>query len=61
MNPLKIFVLFIASLILFTGCSSKIEQKKSISKANFKTVNWEDLKGFETDNLTKALQVFIKD
>ncbi|MGB5867617.1 MAG: murein transglycosylase A [Arcobacteraceae bacterium] len=61
MKPLKIFVLFVASLILFTGCSSKIEQKKSISKANFKSVNWDDLEGFETDNLAKALKVFIKD
>ncbi|MGK0255848.1 MAG: membrane-bound lytic murein transglycosylase A [Arcobacteraceae bacterium] len=61
MNPLKIFVLFVISIILFTGCSSKIEQKTNISKANFKTMNWDDLNGFETDNLTKALKVFSKD
>lgn len=61
MNLLKIFVLFIISSILFTGCSSKIEQKANISKANFKTIDWNDLNGFETDNLTKALEVFSKD
>ena len=61
MKPLKIFVFFVISLILFTGCSSKIEQKTNISKANLKTMNWDDLNGFETDNLTQALKVFTKD
>jgi membrane-bound lytic murein transglycosylase A len=61
MKTLKIFVLFLLSVILFTGCSSKIEQKTNISKANFKTMDWDDLNGFETDNFTKALKVFSKD
>lgn len=61
MNRLKIFAFLIASIILISGCSSKIEQKSSISKANFKAIQWNNLKGFESDNLRKALQVFIKD
>jgi len=61
MNSLKIIALFFISLLLFTGCSHKIEQKKNISKANFQKIDMEDIEGFETDNLAKALKVFIKD
>ena len=61
MNSLKIIALFFISLLLFTGCSHKIEQKKNISKANFQKIDMEDIKGFETDNFAKALKVFIKD
>ena len=61
MSLLKIIALFFISLLLFTGCSQKIEQKKSISKANFQKIDMLNIDGFEKDNLTKALKVFIKD
>lgn len=61
MSSPKIISLFFISLLLFTGCSQKIEQKKTISKANFQKVDMNNIDGFETDNLTKALKVFIKD
>tara|TARA_B110000046_G_scaffold183384_1_gene219413 strand:+ start:2722 stop:3858 length:1137 start_codon:yes stop_codon:yes gene_type:complete len=61
MKKLKIFVFLLIPIILFAGCSSKIEQKANISKANLKITDWDDLDGFETDNLTKALKVFSKD
>lgn len=57
----KIISLFFISLLLFTGCSQKIEQKKTISKANFQKVDMLAIDGFATDDLTKALKVFIKD
>ena len=61
MSSLKIIALFFISLLLFTGCSSKIEQKSNISKANFQKVDMITIDGFEKDDLTKALKVFIKD
>lgn len=61
MSPLKIITLLFIALVLFTGCSQKIEQKKNISKANFQKIDMKDINGFENDDLTKALNVFIKD
>jgi membrane-bound lytic murein transglycosylase A len=61
MNPLKVLIIFITSILLFTGCSLKVEQKETISKANFHKSHWDDLDGFKTDKLKKALKVFIKD
>ena len=61
MSPFKIIALLFISLVLFTGCSQKIEQKKNISKANFQKVDMKNIDGFEKDDLTKALKVFIKD
>ena len=57
----KIVVLFTTFIILFTGCSSKIEQKKFISEANFKITDWDKVKGFKIDDHEEALKVFIKD
>lgn len=61
MNPIKTLVFFAISLALFTGCTSKIEQKPSISQANLKTVQWEEIEQFKADNHLKALKVFVKD
>ena len=61
MSPFKIITLLFISLVLFTGCSQKIEQKKNISKANFQKIDMKDISGFENDDLEKALKVFIKD
>lgn len=57
-KPLTLFLLFI---FILTGCSVKIEQKKEISQAKIQKAQWEELKGFDTDNLTLALEVFKKD
>jgi len=57
----KIILLFCISLVLFTGCANKIEQKKAISQANLQQINMENIDGFEEDKLSKALQVFKKD
>jgi membrane-bound lytic murein transglycosylase A len=61
MSFIKIIALFFISLVLFTGCSQKIEQKRDISKANFQKIDMITIDGFESDNLEKALKVFIKD
>jgi len=61
MSSFKIIVLFFISLLLFTGCSQKIEQKRDISKANFQKIDMLKINGFQEDNLNKALKVFIKD
>jgi len=61
MNSLKIIALFFISLLLFTGCSQKVEQKKYLSAANFQKISMHEIDGFEEDNLPKALEVFIKD
>ncbi|MEA3513702.1 MAG: MltA domain-containing protein [Campylobacterota bacterium] len=58
---LNIFIFIGVSFFLFTGCSSKIEQKPQISQANMKKVDWEDLEGFEADDLNRSLKVFVKD
>ncbi len=52
-------IVFIAlSIFLFWGCAPKYEQKPHISKANFQKADWEELQGFETDNLDTAFEVF---
>ncbi len=57
---LKAFFLFALATTFFTGCSQKIEQKPHISKANLEKVAWEDLDGFEEDNLSLSFEVFKK-
>ncbi|MEA3497556.1 MAG: MltA domain-containing protein [Campylobacterota bacterium] len=52
---------YILLLIFFTGCAQKIEQKPEISKANLQKASWEDLDGYESDDLNLALDVFKKD
>jgi membrane-bound lytic murein transglycosylase A len=61
MLSFKSFIFCTLPLISFIGCSSKIEQKPDISKANLQKFNWSDLKGFSTDNLDLAFDVFKKD
>jgi len=58
---LKKSVLYSIALFIFIGCSSKIEQKPNISKANFQKILWKDLDGFKSDDLGTALEVFQKD
>jgi len=52
--------LIILSIFLFWGCAPKYEQKPHVSKANFQEVSWEDMEGFEKDNLEIAFNVFQK-
>ena len=46
---------------VFVGCANKIEVRKNISQAKIQKVSWEDIDGFQTDNLNLALDVFKKD
>jgi len=57
----KIVSLFFFTLLLFTGCSQKIEHMKELSEANLHKISIEDIEGFKKDDLSKALKVFIKD
>lgn len=44
-----------------TGCAPKYDtQYQKLSKGNLKQSSWSDLKGFESDDLTLALEVFKK-
>jgi len=51
----------VATALFITGCSPKVEIKEDISKANLQKVDWDDMKGFEEDNLDLSLEVFQKD
>jgi len=56
----KLFVITLPLLFFLSGCAPKYEQKPHISKANFKKSNWEDIAGFDKDNLNIAFNVFQK-
>ena len=60
MNFFKAIVLFALVITLFTGCATKIEQKPYLSKANLQEVSWDEMEGFENDNLNISLEVFKK-
>jgi membrane-bound lytic murein transglycosylase A len=55
--------LFAITLTIFflSGCAQKVVQKPDISQADFQKVTWDDIEGFEYDNLNHALEVFQKD
>ena len=56
------FLIFNIIIVLFTGCSfNNIVTKPEISKATFQKIKFEDIKGFDKDNLNTALDVFKKD
>jgi len=61
MNSIKHLSVFFVALFIFAGCSAKIEQKKEISNAKIQQADWDELIGFETDDLQMALSVFKKD
>jgi len=56
---MKYFIILIFTIFIFTGCSPKFE-KLSFSNANLQEVSFKDLKNFEEDNLSLALDVFNK-
>ena len=60
MSFFKAIVLFALVVTLFTGCATKIEQKPYLSKANLQEVSWDEMEGFENDNLNISLEVFKK-
>jgi len=57
---LKIILPIFLLIIFFTGCAPKIEQKAHISKANLQKVSWEELNGFNSDDINISLDVFKK-
>ncbi len=58
----KHFVFILAFIVLFfTACNDKIEKKPNISSASLLKTSWENVNGFEDDNLNLALEVFKKD
>lgn len=57
----KNLFIFVVLSTFFIGCSQKIEKIPNISKANIQKVEWSELKGFETDDLKLAFNVFQKD
>ncbi len=60
MSFIKAIIFFALGMLLFTGCATKIEQKPHLSKANLQEVSWDDMEGFENDNLDLSLEVFKK-
>jgi len=59
-NMFKYIYFFI--FLFFVGCQqSNIQKKPDISNASLIKVNWEDIDGFDSDNLNLALDVFKKD
>jgi len=60
MNFIKAIVLFALTMLLFSGCATKIEQKPHLSKANLQEVSWDEMEGFESDNLDLSFEVFKK-
>ncbi len=54
-----IFTLFL--LFIITGCTPKYESFNKISKAQLEELKFDDIKGFQEDNLDLALKVFQKD
>jgi membrane-bound lytic murein transglycosylase A len=56
----KLLFITLSILLFITGCAPKYEQKPHISKANFSEAAWEDIDGFDQDNLNIAFNVFKK-
>ena len=57
----KVILSYLVLLLFFTGCAVKIEQKPNISKANLVKQNWDNIEGFNQDDLPIAFEVFKKD
>lgn len=53
-----LFILTLGALFLITGCTPKYASFEDISKGNFKQADWDDLEGFEQDDLEHAFMVF---
>ena len=60
MRFFKAIFLFALLMVLFTGCATKVEQKPYLSKANLQEVSWDEMAGFEKDNLELSFDVFKK-
>lgn len=57
MKAIKYF-LFISVIIILTGCAPKYSIFKNVSDANLLAVQWEEVEGFENDDLKAALETF---
>jgi membrane-bound lytic murein transglycosylase A len=57
-----LFINLIFLVVFFSGCvDKKVEKFEHISNANLQKTTFDTLKGFDTDNLNLALEVFQKD
>lgn len=55
------YLLTIITVFIITGCTPKYESFENISKAKLEALAFDDIEGFEKDNLNLALEVFQKD
>jgi membrane-bound lytic murein transglycosylase A len=53
----KYFV-YLILLFIITGCTPKYEKFETISQGNLAKANWNELEGFQNDDLEKAFDVF---
>lgn len=59
---MKQLLLFIFIIFLFFGClDKKVETLDGLSDAKVVKISWDQIKGFQKDNLDLALEVFQKD
>lgn len=61
MKSLYIYLFTIVSLFIITGCTPKYESFENISQAQLEKLAFDDIEGFDNDNLDLALRVFQKD
>lgn len=61
MKKLFISLFSFILLLIITGCTPKYKSFDAISKAKLEVLDFDDIKGFQDDNLDVALKVFQKD
>ncbi|MFA7084821.1 MAG: MltA domain-containing protein [Arcobacteraceae bacterium] len=52
------YSVYIFLLLIITGCTPKYEKFEAISQGNFSKISWNELEGFQNDDLEKAFEVF---
>ncbi len=57
---MKHLLIFIITIFIFTGCSTKLTKYDNISKASLERVSFYEIEDFYNDDLNKALEVFVK-
>lgn len=60
MKPIYYSFILLLTITFFTGCSPKYTSFDNISKGNLQEVEWNDIDGFEEDDLEHAFMVFKK-
>ena len=61
MKSIFLYTFSILLLFLITGCTPKYTSIDNVSKAQLEILEFDDIEGFEEDNLDLALEVFQKD